>query len=83
MPLRETRRILLDGNIVDVERHGDGLVAGDGRTIAVDQAVHLAPALPSKIICVHLNYSSRVQEMMVTLPPAPTYFQADLSAQCA
>jgi 5-oxopent-3-ene-1,2,5-tricarboxylate decarboxylase / 2-hydroxyhepta-2,4-diene-1,7-dioate isomerase len=80
MPLRETRRILLDGNIVDVERQGDELVAGDGRTVGVAEAVHLAPAVPSKIICVHLNYSSRVQEMMVSLPSAPTYFHKPVSA---
>src|SRR6185295_1929948 len=67
--LRETRRILLDGNITDVQRHGDELVAGDGRSIGIQEAVHLAPAVPSKIICVHLNYSSRVEEMMVSLPP--------------
>ena len=80
MPLRETRRILLDGNIIDVERHDDELVAGDGRSVGVHQAVHLPPVVPSKIICVHFNYSSRVQEMMQTLPPAPTYFQKPVSA---
>ena len=69
MPLRETRRILLDGNITDVVRDGDQLVAGDGRRVGVQDAVHLAPVVPSKIICVHLNYSSRVEEMMVSLPP--------------
>ena len=76
----EYRRILLDGNVVDVVRTGDDLVAGDGRTVGVEDAVHLAPALPSKIICVHLNYSSRVEEMMTTLPPAPTYFHKPVSA---
>jgi 5-oxopent-3-ene-1,2,5-tricarboxylate decarboxylase/2-hydroxyhepta-2,4-diene-1,7-dioate isomerase len=80
MALRETRRILLDGNIVDVVRHGDELVAGDGRRIGIQEAVHLAPVAPSKIICVHLNYSSRVQEMMVSLPSAPTYFHKPVSA---
>ena len=80
MPLRETRRILLDGNVVDVVRQGDELVAGDGRTVAIDEAVHLPPTIPSKIICVHLNYSSRVEEMMVSLPPAPTYFHKPVSA---
>ena len=80
MPLRETRRILLDGNIVDVERHGDELVAGDGRTLGIAEAVHLAPVVPSKIVCVHLNYSSRVQELMLTLPPAPTYFHKPVSS---
>ena len=60
--------------------HGDGLVAGDGRTVGVEEAVHLPPVLPSKIICVHLNYASRVEEMMITLPPAPTYFHKPVSA---
>jgi 5-oxopent-3-ene-1,2,5-tricarboxylate decarboxylase/2-hydroxyhepta-2,4-diene-1,7-dioate isomerase len=80
MALRETRRILLDGNIVDVVRHGDELVAGDGRTTGVEEAVHLAPVVPSKIVCVHLNYSSRVEEMMTRLPPAPTYFHKPISS---
>ena len=80
MPLRETRRILLDGNVVDVVRHDQELVAGDGRTVGIDEAVHLPPTIPSKIICVHLNYSSRVEEMMVSLPLAPTYFHKPVSA---
>ena len=74
MSYRETRRILLDGNIVEVVRQGDTLVAHDGREVGVDDAQHLPPVVPSKIVCVHLNYSSRVQEMMTRLPPAPTYF---------
>jgi 5-oxopent-3-ene-1,2,5-tricarboxylate decarboxylase/2-hydroxyhepta-2,4-diene-1,7-dioate isomerase len=78
--LWETRRILLDGTAVDVVRRGDELVAGDGRTVGVDQAVHLPPVQPSKIICVHLNYASRVAELMTSLPPAPTYFHKPVSA---
>jgi len=80
MTYRETRRILLDGNIVDVVRQGDTLVAHDGREVGVDDAQHLPPVVPSKIVCVHLNYSSRVQEMMTRLPPAPTYFHKPVSA---
>jgi 5-oxopent-3-ene-1,2,5-tricarboxylate decarboxylase/2-hydroxyhepta-2,4-diene-1,7-dioate isomerase len=80
MTLRETRRILLDGNVVDVERLGDTLVAYDGREVAVADAVHLSPVVPSKIICVHLNYRSRVTELMTELPPAPTYFHKPVSA---
>jgi 5-oxopent-3-ene-1,2,5-tricarboxylate decarboxylase/2-hydroxyhepta-2,4-diene-1,7-dioate isomerase len=76
----EYRRILLDGNVVDVVRTRDELVAGDGRTVGVEDAVHLPPVLPSKIICVHLNYSSRVEEMMTSLPAAPTYFHKPVSA---
>ncbi|MFF5290129.1 fumarylacetoacetate hydrolase family protein [Paractinoplanes globisporus] len=80
MTLRETRRILLDGNVVDVERRGDELVAHDGRTVKTTDAVHLPPVVPSKIVCVHLNYASRVTEMMAKLPPAPTYFHKPVSA---
>jgi len=80
MPLRETRRILLDGNVVDVVRHDQELVAGDGRKVGIDEAVHLPPTIPSKIICVHPNYSSRVEEMMQSLPLAPTYFHKPVSA---
>ena len=77
---RETRRILLDGNVVDVMRHGESLVAHDGRETAISDAIHLPPVTPSKIVCVHLNYSSRVKEMMTALPPAPTYFHKPVSA---
>ncbi|MEN4476384.1 fumarylacetoacetate hydrolase family protein [Mycolicibacterium cosmeticum] len=80
MTLREYRRILLDGNAVDVIRDGDTLVAGDGRTVAATDATHLAPVTPSKIICVHLNYSSRVKELLTKLPPAPTYFHKPVSS---
>ncbi|MEV6306327.1 fumarylacetoacetate hydrolase family protein [Actinoplanes sp. NPDC051861] len=78
--MREFRRILLDGTAVDVVRHGDTLVAGDGRSASADDAVHLPPVTPSKIICVHLNYASRVAEMMTDLPAAPTYFHKPVSA---
>ncbi len=77
---REYRRILLDGNAVDVVRDGDTLVAGDGRTVAEAQARHLPPVAPTKIVCVHLNYRSRVEELLAKLPPAPTYFHKPVSA---
>lgn len=77
---REFRRILLDGYPVEVERHGDVLVAGDGREVAVDEAHHLPPTVPSKIIAVHLNYASRTEEFMTKLPAAPTYFQKPVTA---
>ena len=78
--MSEYRRILLDGYPCHVERIGDRLVAGDGRSVAVDEAVHLAPVTPTKIICIHLNYRSRVEEFMTKLPPAPTYFHKPITA---
>ena len=80
--MSEYRRILLDGYPTVVTRDGDRLLANDGRTIAVDAAVHLAPTEPRKIICVHLNYKSRVDEFMTRLPANPTYFHKPVTALC-
>jgi 5-oxopent-3-ene-1,2,5-tricarboxylate decarboxylase/2-hydroxyhepta-2,4-diene-1,7-dioate isomerase len=78
--MAETRRILLDGYPTDVTRDGETLVAGDGRRVGAGDAVHLAPVQPTKIICIHLNYRSRVDEFMGKLPPAPTYFHKPITA---
>jgi 5-oxopent-3-ene-1,2,5-tricarboxylate decarboxylase/2-hydroxyhepta-2,4-diene-1,7-dioate isomerase len=77
---REYRRILLDGYPLIVTVDGSDLVARDGRRIAAADAVHLPPCDPRKIICVHLNYHSRVKEFMTKLPPAPTYFHKPVTA---
>jgi 5-oxopent-3-ene-1,2,5-tricarboxylate decarboxylase/2-hydroxyhepta-2,4-diene-1,7-dioate isomerase len=76
----EIRRILLDGYPIEVIRDGEELVAPDGRRIAIEDATHLAPSEPTKIIAVHLNYDSRTQEFMTKLPPAPTYFHKPITA---
>ena len=78
--MTEYRRILLDGVPVQVVRHSDELRASDGRTVSVDEAVHLPPSEPTKIIAVHLNYPSRSDEFMTKLPPAPTYFHKPTTA---
>ena len=78
--MTEYRRVLLDGVPVQVVRHGDELRASDGRTVSVDEAVHLPPSEPTKIIAVHLNYPSRSDEFMTKLPPAPTYFHKPTTA---
>ena len=76
----EARRILLDGAVVTVVRDGDELVAGDGRRVPAEEARHLPPCEPTKIIAVHLNYRSRVDEFMTRLGPAPTYFHKPVSS---
>jgi 5-oxopent-3-ene-1,2,5-tricarboxylate decarboxylase/2-hydroxyhepta-2,4-diene-1,7-dioate isomerase len=78
--MAEYRRILLDGYPCEVRREGDTLVAGDGREVGVDEAIHLPPTEPTKIIAVHLNYASRTEEFMTKLPPAPTYFHKPITA---
>ena len=73
----EYRRILLDGAAVQVTVDGDELVAGDGRRVKTETAQHLPPVVPSKVIAVHLNHRSRVDEFRIPhlLP------QADLVPQ--
>ena len=80
--MMEIRRILLNGYPTEVVRDGDNLVAGDGRRVAIADAAHLAPVVPTKIICIHLNYRSRVEEFMTKLPAAPTYFHKPITALC-
>ena len=76
----ETRRILLDGMPTTVVREGDELVTPDGRRVEVGAAQHLPPCEPTKIVCIHLSYESRVKEFLATLPAAPTYFHKPISA---
>ncbi|MFE1801715.1 fumarylacetoacetate hydrolase family protein [Streptomyces sp. NPDC059517] len=76
----EYRRVLLDGAVVETVRDGDELVAGDGRRVKAEDATHLPPVVPSKVIAVHLNHRSRVEEFEVALPAAPTYFHKPTSA---
>jgi 5-oxopent-3-ene-1,2,5-tricarboxylate decarboxylase/2-hydroxyhepta-2,4-diene-1,7-dioate isomerase len=76
----EFRRILLDGAELEVVRRGDDLVAGDGRIVAIPDANHLPPVVPTKIVAVHLNYQSRVDEFGISLPGSPTYFHKPTSS---
>ncbi len=76
----EYRKILLDGYPILTVRDGDLLKTRDGRTIGVNEAIHLPPVEPTKIVCVHLNYHSRVEEFITKLPPAPTYFHKPITA---
>lgn len=78
--MTEYRRILLNGYPVQVKRDGENLIAPDGRSVAIAEALHLPPAEPTKIIAVHLNYDSRTKEFMTKLPPAPTYFMKPVTA---
>ena len=72
--IQETRRIVLDGAAVEVIRQGEELLAPDGRRIGIHSAAHLPPVLPGKILCAHLNYRNRLEELKAPCPPAPNYF---------
>jgi 5-oxopent-3-ene-1,2,5-tricarboxylate decarboxylase/2-hydroxyhepta-2,4-diene-1,7-dioate isomerase len=76
----ETRRLLIDGKPVGAVLDEGRLITEDGQSFDPDTVAHLPPVAPSKILCVHLNYRSRVEEFMTRLPAAPTYFQKPTTA---
>ncbi|MCE2528035.1 MAG: fumarylacetoacetate hydrolase family protein [Actinomycetia bacterium] len=76
----EQRRIWLEDSAVTVAVEGSELVAHDGHRIPEAEAVYLPPVAPQKIICVHLNYRSRVAEYQIKTPSTPTYFHKPVSS---
>ena len=80
MRQHETRRIVLEGVITTVKVEGNKLVTLDGRIVDTQRVSYLPPVTPTKIICVHLNYHSRVQELEAPTVPEPTYFMKAVSS---
>ena len=66
--------------LTELVAFGLGLWLALGLFYPIGQAIHLPPCEPTKIICVHLNYRSRVEEFQTKLGPAPTYFHKPISS---
>jgi len=79
-PREEWRRVLHEGTARWVRPDGDELVLGDGRRVPESGATYLAPCDPAKILCVHLNYQSRLDEFENPGIETPTYFQKPTTA---
>lgn len=83
-PRVERRRVLFNGSPYWGTVRGDGEILGldDGREIALAQVQHLPPCRPTKIIGVHLSYSSRGIETRDNPRPTetPTYFTKPITA---
>lgn len=78
--MSEIRRIWLDGAPVEMLLDGETLRAPDGRSIATEAALHMPPCVPTKIVCAHLNYQNRIDELKTDGPPAPNYFMKPVSS---
>ena len=76
----ERRRIWLEGSAVAVSVEGSQLLADDGRRVVESEAIYLPPVTPQKIICIHLNYRSRVAEYQLPTPATPTFFHKPVSS---
>src|SRR5438046_5333971 len=73
-PRIERRRVLVGGSaywgtVVEGTNQGQ-LRLDDGRVVDLDGVQHLPPVSPSKIIAVHISYSSRSME--TRKQPKPT-----------
>jgi 5-oxopent-3-ene-1,2,5-tricarboxylate decarboxylase/2-hydroxyhepta-2,4-diene-1,7-dioate isomerase len=79
---RERRLVLHAGARQWATADGEHLRLDDGRLVRPADVSHLPPCEPTKILCVHTNYVSRIYEIGGTTdrPPVPTYFQKPLSA---
>ncbi|HTK36776.1 MAG TPA: fumarylacetoacetate hydrolase family protein [Caulobacteraceae bacterium] len=81
-PRRERRRVLHSGSTNWCTPIGEGILRfDDGREVPETDVVHLAPCQPTKIICVHLSYTSRGIESRNTPQPTetPTYFMKPIT----
>ncbi len=80
-PRRELQHILVGGSAYWAEPVAKGLRLADGRIIE-GPVGYLPPCQPTKIICVHTNFSSRVFEFTgkPNVPLTPTYFQKPITA---
>jgi len=82
-PRVERRRVLIDGSAFwGTIIESGGLRLDDGRIIDAEAATYLPPVSPSKIIAVHISYSSRSVETRNKPKPteSPTYFTKPTTA---
>ncbi len=79
--MTEFRRILLDGATVEVVRHGDELVAGDGRAVACRGRDPPGPCRANEDRRASTSTTSAGSRSSApSCPPAPTYFHKPTSA---
>ncbi len=82
-PHRELRRVMVGGSAYWAQPAEVGVLRlDDGRTVAEADVRYLPPCSPTKILCVHTNFRSRVFEFTGKpgVPSTPTYFQKPLTA---
>lgn len=80
-PREERRHVVVGGSpywgtLIEAGEHDGLLHLDDGRTVDPSSLAHLPPVSPSKIVAVHISYSSRSYETRNKSRPTetPTYF---------
>jgi 5-oxopent-3-ene-1,2,5-tricarboxylate decarboxylase/2-hydroxyhepta-2,4-diene-1,7-dioate isomerase len=81
-PRSEMRHVIHGGSATWATYENGELRLTDGRLVAERDITYLPPCNPTKIICIHLNYMSRLYEFTGANkpPPAATYFQKPVTA---
>jgi 5-oxopent-3-ene-1,2,5-tricarboxylate decarboxylase / 2-hydroxyhepta-2,4-diene-1,7-dioate isomerase len=67
-------RIVHEGEPAWGRLEGEEVVLDGGSRVSEAEAEYLAPVEPTKILAVHLTYTSRVEEYAARTPPEPSYF---------
>ena len=52
----------------------EGMIVGTSETYPVDEVTLLAPCIPTKVVCVGLNYRDHAEELGMPLPDEPLIF---------
>lgn len=80
-PRVERRHVMIGGSpywatLIEENGAAERLQLDDGRIVDASEVTHLPPVDPSKIIAIHISYSSRSMETRQKLRPTatPTYF---------
>jgi 2-keto-4-pentenoate hydratase/2-oxohepta-3-ene-1,7-dioic acid hydratase in catechol pathway len=76
-------RIILEGSEVDAVIEGEDAIARDGRRVSLEAVRFAPPCLPTKVVCVGLNYRDHAAEMGVEIPKDALLFLKPPSAVIA
>jgi 5-oxopent-3-ene-1,2,5-tricarboxylate decarboxylase/2-hydroxyhepta-2,4-diene-1,7-dioate isomerase len=81
-PRTESRHVVYHGSAYWATPQEGELRLDDGRIVPEREVHYLPPCAPTKILCIHLNYRSRLYEFTGAdkPPPNPTYFQKPVTA---
>ena len=77
--MKTIRRLIIDGSKKELIGDDGNYIYKKGKKIIVSEYEHLSPVLPKVIVCIHLNYRSRLNELGRSQPEAPTYFLKPVS----
>jgi len=72
--MKTIRRIIIENEEKVLEGENGKYFDFDGKRIVLNDSIHLCPTVPKVIVCIHLNYKSRLNELERKQPEAPTYF---------